>query len=95
TDSSASNNNLNLFEELKLAAIVHKGVNYDPLAVPADEALRMATRYGADCVFQADTLGTLEVGKQADIIMLDANQAHFHPAHDPISHVVYAGNGRD
>lgn len=95
TDSSASNNNLNLFEELKLAAIVHKGVNYDPLAVPAEEALRMATRYGADCVFQPDTLGSLEVGKQADIIMLDTNQAHYHPAHDPISHVVYAGNGQD
>ncbi len=95
TDSSASNNNLNLFEELKLAAILHKGVNYDPVAVPADVALRMATRYGADGVFQPDTLGSLEVGKQADLIMLDAAQAHFHPAHNPISHVVYAANGRD
>jgi 5-methylthioadenosine/S-adenosylhomocysteine deaminase len=95
TDSSASNNNLNLFEELKLAAILHKGVNYDPLAVPAEEALRMATRYGADGVFQADALGSLEAGKQADLITLNANQAHFHPAHNPVSHVVYAANGRD
>ncbi len=95
TDSSASNNNLNLFEELKLAAILHKGVNYDPIAVPAEEALRMATRYGADGVFQSDLLGAIEVGRQADIIVLDAHQAHFHPAHDPISHVVYAANGRD
>ncbi|MFY0543104.1 amidohydrolase [Brevibacillus sp. H7] len=95
TDSSASNNNLNLFEELKLAAILHKGVNCDPVAVPAEEALRMATRYGADGVFQSETLGTIEVGKQADLIVLDAHQAHFHPAHNPVSHVVYAANGRD
>ena len=95
TDSSASNNNLNLFEELKLAAILHKGVNYDPIAVSADEALRMATRYGADGVFQADALGSLEVGKQADIIVLDSRQAHFQPAHNPVAHVVYAANGRD
>jgi len=95
TDSSASNNNLNLFEELKLAAILHKGVNYDPVAVSADEALRMATRYGADGVFQADKLGSLEVGKQADIIVLDSHQAHFQPAHNPVAHVVYAANGRD
>lgn len=95
TDSSASNNNLNLFEELKLAAILHKGVNYDPVAVPAEEALRMATILGADGVFQKDRLGSLEVGKQADMIMLNSAQAHFHPAHNPISHVVYAANGRD
>ncbi|WP_420897756.1 amidohydrolase [Brevibacillus marinus] len=96
TDSSASNNNVNLFEELRVAAILHKGVSGDPLAVPAAEALRMATRYGADCVFQADQLGSLEVGKQADLILLDAQQAHFQPAsNDPVSHVVYAANGRD
>lgn len=95
TDSSASNNNLNLFEELKLAAILHKGVNHDPVAVPADAALRMATRYGADGVFQAESLGSIEVGKQADLIVLNSHQAHFHPAHDPVSHVVYAANGRD
>ncbi|MCM3077852.1 amidohydrolase [Brevibacillus invocatus] len=95
TDSSASNNNLNLFEELKLAAILHKGVNYDPVAVPADAALRMATRYGADGVFQGDSLGSIEVGKQADLIVLDSHQAHFHPAHEPVSHAVYAANGRD
>ncbi|WP_019122409.1 amidohydrolase [Brevibacillus massiliensis] len=95
TDSSASNNNLNLFEELKLAAILHKGVTYNPVAVPAEEALRMATRYGAACVFQPEALGSLEVGKQADMIMLDASQAHYHPAHNPVSHVVYAANGHD
>lgn len=95
TDSTASNNNLNLFEELKLAAIVHKGVTFDPIAVPAEQALRMATINGADGVFQKDLLGSLEVGKAADFIMLDSQQAHFHPAHNPISHVVYAANGRD
>ncbi|WP_232696387.1 amidohydrolase [Brevibacillus daliensis] len=95
TDSSASNNNLNLFEELKVTAILHKGVNYDPIAIPAEEALRMATRYGAEAVFQKDEIGSLELGKKADMIMLDSAQAHYHPAHDPISHVVYAANGFD
>lgn len=95
TDSVASNNNLNLFEELKLAAIVHKGVTYDPVVVPAEQALRMATINGADGVFQKEQLGSLEVGKAADFIMIDANQAQYQPAHNPISHIVYAGNGRD
>lgn len=96
TDSSASNNNVNLFEELRLVAILHKGVSADPLAVPATEALRMATRNGAASVFQAERLGSLEAGKQADLILLDANQAHFQPAlNDPVSHVVYAANGRE
>lgn len=95
TDGSASNNNLNLFEELKLAALVHKGVSLDPLAVPAVVALQMATRYGAACVFLEEQIGSLEVGKQADFIMINQQQAHLQPAHDPISHVVYAANGRD
>ncbi|AJY75425.1 amidohydrolase [Paenibacillus beijingensis] len=95
TDSSVSNNNLNLFEELKLAAIVHKGTTYDPLAVPAETALRMATRNGADGVFQSDSIGSIEIGKQADLIMIDAGKANFQPAHNPVSHVVYAANGLD
>ncbi|MDT3427586.1 5-methylthioadenosine/S-adenosylhomocysteine deaminase [Paenibacillus forsythiae] len=95
TDSSASNNNLNLFEELKMAAVLHKGTTYDPLAVPAETALRMATRNGADAVFQPDLIGSIEIGKQADLIMLDAGRANYQPAHNPCSHVVYAANGLD
>lgn len=95
TDSSASNNNLDLFEEMKIAAILHKGVGFDPVAVPAKEALRMATCYGAESLFLEKEIGSLEIGKQADFLVLDTKQVYYQPAHDPISHVVYAGSGRD
>lgn len=95
TDSSASNNNLNLFEEIKMAALLHKGVNYNPVAVPAEEALRMGTRYGAEAMFIGAQTGSLEVGKKADFILVRTDRAHFHPFHDPISHLVYATSGYD
>lgn len=95
TDSSASNNNLNLFEEIKMAALLHKGVNYNPVVVPADEALRMGTRYGADAMFIGGQTGSLEIGKKADFIIVRTDRAHFQPFHDPISHLVYATSGYD
>jgi 5-methylthioadenosine/S-adenosylhomocysteine deaminase len=95
TDGPASNNNLDLFEEMKMVALLHKGYRKDPLAVPATEALRMATIYGAEAIFMEDQIGSLEVGKQADFIVLESNQVFFQPAHDPISHVVYSASGRD
>ncbi|MED0679677.1 amidohydrolase [Aneurinibacillus thermoaerophilus] len=95
TDSSASNNNLDLFEEMKMVALLHKGHRQNPVLVPATEALRMATIYGAEAVFMEDRIGSLEVGKQADFIILDSGRVFFHPSHDPISHVVYAASGRD
>lgn len=95
TDSSASNNNLDLFEEMKMVALLHKGVGLDPLAIPAKEAIRMATCYGAEALFLEKEIGTLELGKQADFIVLDTKQVYYQPTHDPISHVVYAGSGRD
>lgn len=95
TDSSASNNNLNLFEEIKMVALLHKGVSYNPVVVPADEALRMGTRYGADAMFISEQTGSLEVGKKADFIIVRTDRAHFHPFHDPISHLVYATSGYD
>jgi 5-methylthioadenosine/S-adenosylhomocysteine deaminase len=95
TDSSASNNNLNLFEEIKMAALIHKGVTQNPVAIPAGEALRMGTSYGAKAIFLDDQIGSLEVGKQADFIFVRTDRAHFHPLHDPISHLVYATSGYD
>ena len=95
TDSSASNNNLDLFEEMKMVALLHKGVHLDPVAVPAIEALRIATRNGAKALLMDQEIGSLEVGKQADFIVVDTKQVYYQPSHDPISHVVYAGSGRD
>jgi len=95
TDSSASNNNLDLFEEMKMVALLHKGVLLDPVAIPATKALQLATINGAKALLWDKEIGSLEVGKQADFIILNTNQVYYHPAHDPISHVVYAGSGRD
>lgn len=95
TDSSASNNNLDLFEEIKLAAILHKGHEYDSTVIPAETALRMATIEGAKAIWQEEKIGSLEIGKEADFIILNTQQAFYHPEHDPVSHVVYSASGRD
>ncbi|MCF6093341.1 amidohydrolase [Microaerobacter geothermalis] len=94
TDSAASNNNLDLFEEIRLAALIHKGVSHDPTVIPASVALKMGTIYGAESIFIQD-IGSLEVGKKADFILLDTKQAHFHPEHDIISQLVYSASGQD
>ncbi|MBO8170751.1 MAG: amidohydrolase [Bacillaceae bacterium] len=95
TDSAASNNNLDMFEEMRLAALIHKGAEQDPLAIPAQTALNMGTRIGAKTVFLSDSIGSLEPGKKADFIILDFEQSHLQPAFDVISHVVYAASGKD
>ncbi|CAM3286368.1 MULTISPECIES: amidohydrolase [Saccharibacillus] len=94
TDGAASNNNLDMFEEMRLAALIHKGVSGDPTAVPAAEALRMATLHGAQSLY-LDNLGTLEAGMKADFVALDIEQAHFLPRTDYVSHAVYSAAGQD
>jgi 5-methylthioadenosine/S-adenosylhomocysteine deaminase len=94
TDGAASNNNLDMMEEMRLAALVHKGTTQDPTAVPAATALKMATRYGAEAAFLSE-LGSLEVGKKADFITLDIKGAHWLPHHDFLSHVVYSATSSD
>lgn len=95
TDSAASNNNLDLFKEINLAALLHKGVSGDPTVVPAIEALRMGTVYGARSIWQEDAIGRLREGMKADFIAIDIEQPHFYPQTDIVSHLVYAGSGRD
>ncbi|MGM1046136.1 MAG: amidohydrolase [Bacillota bacterium] len=94
TDGPASNNNLDMFEEMRLAALIHKGVSGDPTAVPAVEALRMGTEYGAKSLF-LDGVGTLAPGMKADFIALNTDQAHFLPHTDFISHAVYSASAKD
>lgn len=94
TDGAASNNNLDMFEEIRLAALIHKGVSGDPTAIPAAEALRMGTVYGAKSLFLEDT-GVLAAGMKADFIALNLQQAHFLPKTDYISHAVYSAAGQD
>ena len=96
TDSSASNNNLDLFEELKLVAMLHKGIELDATLINAETALSMATKYGARALWLDDQIGTLEVGKEADFIVIDTNSPFYQPIqNNPISHLVYSGSGRD
>lgn len=95
TDGAASNNNLDMFEEMRLAALIHKGVHMDPQAVPAFHALAMATKNGAKALFLEETLGTLQAGALADLIMIDYDKPHYHPRHNPLAHVVYAGQAGD
>lgn len=94
TDSSASNNNLDLFEEIRMAALLHKGVNYTPTVVPAYTALQLGTSLGAAAIWH-DYIGTLEAGKKADFIAINIDQPHFYPLSDIVSHLAYAANGRD
>lgn len=95
TDSAASNNNLDLFEEIRFSALLHKGVSGDPTAIPALEALKMGTVYGAKAIWQQDEIGSLSEGKKADFIAINLEQPHFYPQTDIVSHLVYSGSGRD
>lgn len=95
TDGAASNNNLNLFEDMHLAALLQKWLRRDAEALPAREALRMATIRGARALGLDDRIGSLEVGKQADFIVLDAARPHLAPRHDPVALLVYSAQAAD
>ncbi|ASS75279.1 N-ethylammeline chlorohydrolase [Tumebacillus algifaecis] len=95
TDGAASNNNLDMFEEMRMAAMLHKGVNQDAIAVSAFKALEMATTDGARALFLEESLGTLQAGALADVLLLDIEQPHFYPRHNMIAHLVYSAGSRD
>lgn len=94
TDGPASNNNLDMFEEMRLAALIHKGVTGDPVAVPAEAALRMGTIEGAKSIW-LENVGTLQAGMKADFIALNIDQPHFFPKTNFISHIVYSASAKD
>ncbi len=95
TDGSSSNNNQNLFEEMNYAALLNKGTSMDSTAIPAYTALQMATINGAKALRIEDKVGTLEVGKDADIILVDVNKAHFFPRFNMIASLVYSAQASD
>ncbi|OOZ36354.1 N-ethylammeline chlorohydrolase [Solemya velesiana gill symbiont] len=94
TDGAASNNDLDMFSEMRTAALLAKGVSGDASAVPAATALRMATLNGAIALGIADETGSLETGKAADITAVDLGTLETQPLYHPVSHLVYA-TGRD
>lgn len=95
TDGAASNNNLDMIEEIRLAATLHKVHTLDPLAIPATAAIDMATRQGALALGLGSITGTLAVGYKADIVLLDMRSPHWYPRHDRSSLLAYAAAGAD
>ncbi len=95
TDGCASNNNLDLFLEMDSAAKLHKAYRLDPTVMPPNVVLEMATLGGAKVLGLEQEIGSLEVGKKADIILLHLHRAHLHPVYNMISHLVYSANGSD
>ncbi len=100
TDGAASNNDLDMFEEMRLAALLAKGATNDPVVLPARDALLMATRWGAEALHLGAITGSLETGKRADLIALKHSPFHNIPQfeRDPnsvYSQVVYASHAAD
>lgn len=93
TDGCASNNSLDMFGEMKMAALLHKVHSMDPTALPAKEVLKMATVNGARAL--DIPAGMLKSGMAADVIIVDVHKPHMIPLHDPASHLVYAAKGSD
>src|SRR5215212_645270 len=100
TDGPASNNDLDMFEEVRLAAFIAKAVTNDPTSLPAPWALLMATRLGAQALHIGHLTGSIEVGKRADLILVDISSVHNSPsfkrgADNAYAQIVYAGKSTD
>ena len=93
TDGVASNNSHDMFEEIKLAALLHKGVSRDPTAVSARQALEMATINGARALGR--NTGCIAPGRDADLILLDFTHPGLTPCHDPEENLVFSAHGSD
>ena len=95
TDGSASNNNMDLFTEMDMAAKLHKVQTMDPTVMDALTVLKMATIEGARALGLSHETGSLENGKKADVIVIDTHKPHLTPMYNPFSHLVYAARGQD
>lgn len=92
TDSAASNNKLDMLSEMRMAALLAKGVAEDAAALPAPEALRMATLGSAEAIGMAEHIGSIEPGKWADLACIDMQRSNSQPVYDPVSQLVYTAN---
>jgi 5-methylthioadenosine/S-adenosylhomocysteine deaminase len=95
TDGCASNNDLDLFLEMDTVAKLHKVKTLDPTVMDARTVLRMATIQGARALGLDESIGSLEKGKKADLIIIDTHKPHLTPMYNPVSHLVYAAMGSD
>jgi len=95
TDGTASNDDLDIIGELSTAAKLHKGYNLNPTVLPAKQVLAMATRDAAKAIRLDKKIGSIEVGKYADLVIIDINQPHLQPLFDPYIQIVYSSRGGD
>jgi len=95
TDGPSSSNDLDMFTAMRVAALIHKGNRLDPTAVPATAVLRMATMGSATALGIDDLVGSIEVGKKADLVRLDPSSPSLTPVYDAISTIVYAASRAD
>jgi len=94
TDGAASNNTVNMFRELSMLSLIHKGVNYDAQAISAIEGITMATKNGALAMGRSD-IGEIKPGNLADLVILDLDRPNMQPLNDPIAALVYSANGSE
>jgi 5-methylthioadenosine/S-adenosylhomocysteine deaminase len=95
TDSSCSNNSSDMFEVMKIAALLHKGFNRDPIALSTEKVLNMATLEGAKAISWNSEIGSIEAGKKADLIIIDVKKPHLTPMYKETSHIVYSMKSSD
>jgi 5-methylthioadenosine/S-adenosylhomocysteine deaminase len=95
TDGAASNNTLDMFETMKFCALIHKQHRWDPEILNSQEVFDFATIQGAKALNMDEYIGSIEVGKKGDIIIIDLKKPHLTPKHDHISNIVYAAKGSD
>ncbi|MEL6216556.1 MAG: amidohydrolase family protein, partial [Pseudomonadota bacterium] len=95
TDGAASNNDLDLWEEIRLAGLLAKGRSMDPTDLPARTVLTLSTREGAAAIGLGDRVGQLTVGMRADLIQVDFSKTRHAPLYDIYSHLVYVADSTD
>jgi 5-methylthioadenosine/S-adenosylhomocysteine deaminase len=95
TDGAACNNSFDMFESMKFAALLQKIFYMNPAVLPAEKVLRMATIEGAEALGLEKEIGSLEVGKKADLILVNLEEPHLTPLHDIYTNLVYSAGGSD
>ncbi|MEM2336887.1 MAG: amidohydrolase family protein, partial [Candidatus Bathyarchaeia archaeon] len=95
TDSPCSNNAADMFEVMKVAALLHKGVSRNPTVMSAQQVLKMATLDGARALCWENEIGSIEAGKKADLVIINFEKPHLYPLYNEFSHLVYATKSAD
>ncbi len=95
TDGPPCNNNFDMFRDMRLAAFLQKVKHLDEMALPAEKVLKMATIEGAQAINWGTEIGSIEVGKKADLTLVNINKVNSLPLYNPVSHLVYSASGKD